>query len=222
LHGHRREVGDGERVKKSTGTIYWGLAGGEPLAESDVGANLTKEFIFFGGKRIARLDLSGGAVHYYFSDHLGSSNVVTNATGATIEEESEFYPFGGERLIIDTLPDQQYKFTGKERDPESGLDYFGARYYSSSLGRFATVDPKAIGLRHLVNPQKFNRYAYVLNNPISLFDPNGEEEITVVLRAFIKQSSIQVPVAGVSVGYKGDNRGFSKDPSASLASGDIL
>ena len=105
--------GDGERVKKSTGTIYWGLASNEPLAESDLSGTLSKEFIFFGGKRMARLDLPGGAVHYYFSDHLGSSNVVTSATGATIEEESDFYPFGGERVLTDLLPDQRYKFTGK-------------------------------------------------------------------------------------------------------------
>jgi RHS repeat-associated protein len=169
--------GDGERVKRFPWAMYWFRAGGEPLAESDTGANLTKEFIFFAGKRIARLDLPSGAVHYYFSDHLGSSDVVTNATGATIEDESEFYPFGGERLIIDTLPDQQYKFTGKERDPESGLDYFGARYYSSSLGRFITPDwaakPTAVPYAELADPQSLNLYGYVRNNPMNGADKDG-------------------------------------------------
>ena len=169
--------GDGERVKKSSGTLYWGLASNEPLAESDTSGNISKEFIFFGGKRIARLDLPGGAVHYYFSDHLGSSNVVTNATGATIEQESDFYPFGGERTITDLLPDQRYKFTGKERDPESGLDYFGARYYSSSLGRFITPDwaaaPTAVPYAEFGNPQSLNLYGYVRNNPLSRADDDG-------------------------------------------------
>jgi RHS repeat-associated protein len=80
-------------------------------------------------------------VRYFFSDHLGSMDVVTNATGSNIQEESDYYPYGGERVIIDNLSGQRYKFTGKERDSESGLDNFGARYYSSSLGRFLSVDP---------------------------------------------------------------------------------
>src|SRR5207244_11481299 len=88
-----------------------------------------------------RLNLSSvGAVHYYFADHLGSTDIVTNASGS-IEEESEYYPFGGERGITDTGIGNNYKFTGKERDQESGLDNFGARYNSSSVGRFSTHDP---------------------------------------------------------------------------------
>ena len=83
--------------------------------------------------------LIGGAVHYYFSDHLGSASVVTNAAGTTIEEESDYYPWGRERVITDTDPNN-YKFTSKERDTESGLDFFIARYYSSQYGRFLSPD----------------------------------------------------------------------------------
>jgi RHS repeat-associated protein len=110
-----------------------------------------------------------GTAHYYFSDHLGSSNVVTNATG-TIEEESDFYPFGGERIITDTLSNQNYKFTGKERDTESGLDYFGARYHGWTLGRFSSPDR---GPWEFDNPQAFNRYSYTLNNPLRYTDDDG-------------------------------------------------
>jgi RHS repeat-associated protein len=74
------------------------------------------------------------------------------------------------------------KFTGKERDSESGLDYFGARHHASALGRFMSVDPKQFSLRTLANPQKWNKYAYVLNNPLALVDPNGMEEVTMQLR----------------------------------------
>lgn len=179
--------GDGERVAKSSGTLYWGLASNEPLAESDLSGTLSKEFIFFGGKRIARLDLPGGAVHYYFSDHLGSSNVVTNADGTTIEEESDYYPFGGERVLTDLLPDQRYKFTGKERDQESGLDYFGARYYSSSLGRFLTPDwaaaPTAVPYADFGNPQSLNLYGYVKNNPLNATDLDGHGELWEAIKA---------------------------------------
>ncbi len=66
-----------------------------------------------------------------------SADVVTNSSGA-IQNESDYYPYGGERVYTQTVADQNYKFTGKERDPESGLDNFGARYDSSNLGRFMT------------------------------------------------------------------------------------
>jgi len=77
---------------------------------------------------------------YYFADHLGSARVTTSANGSILDD-SDFYPFGGERANISTSsPTNNYKFTGKERDSESGLDNFGARYYSSSMARFMTPD----------------------------------------------------------------------------------
>jgi RHS repeat-associated protein len=65
-----------------------------------------------------------------------------------------------------------YKFTGKERDSESGLDNFGKRYHASSLGRFMTPDP-LLNSGRPDNPQTWNRYAYVLNNPVRFTDPTG-------------------------------------------------
>jgi RHS repeat-associated protein len=67
------------------------------------------------------------------------------------------------------------QFTGKERDLESGLDYFGARYYGSALGRFTSSDPKILSKQKLNDPQQWNGYAYVRNNPFQFVDPNGEE-----------------------------------------------
>ncbi len=65
----------------------------DPLVETDAAGNSPTEFIFFNGRRIARRD-SAGAISYFFADHLGSSRVVTNATGTTLDD-SDFYPFGG-------------------------------------------------------------------------------------------------------------------------------
>ncbi len=78
------------------------------------------------------------------------------------------------------------KFTQKERDSESGLDYFGARYYSSAQGRFTSPDPlerlmldeKKQAL-FFTNPQRWNKYVYVLNNPLRNVDPDGLAEIPV-------------------------------------------
>src|SRR5205085_10982715 len=103
--------------------------------------------------------------------HLGSVSVITNATGAMPPlEESDYYPYGGEIAITNSDPNQ-YKFTGKERDTESTLDQFGARYDSSSLGRFMIPDwadePMAVPYASLASPQTLNLYAYVSNNPIT-------------------------------------------------------
>lgn len=65
------------------------------------------------------------------------------------------------------------KFTGKERDSESGLDNFGKRYFGSSLGRFMTPDPLHIMKQKLIDPQQWNMYAYVRNNPLRFTDPTG-------------------------------------------------
>ena len=65
-----------------------------------------------------------------------------------------------------------YKFTGKERDSESGLDYFGARHYASSLGRWVSPD-KPFADQHAANPQSWNLYSYTRNNPVAFVDPNG-------------------------------------------------
>jgi RHS repeat-associated protein len=68
-----------------------------------------------------------------------------------------------------------HKFTGKERDSESGLDNFGARYDSSQYGRFMTPDPIFMTKHRLVDPQQWNLYAYVRNNPLNLTDPTGKD-----------------------------------------------
>jgi len=66
-----------------------------------------------------------------------------------------------------------HKFTGKERDSESGLDNFGARYNSSSMGRFMSPDTPFVD-QHAENPQSWNLYTYVRNNPLANIDPDGE------------------------------------------------
>src|SRR5690348_15636641 len=84
--------GDGRRVKKSSGTLYWYGLGSTPLAETDSSGNTTNEYIFFAGGK-ARRDGSGN-VYYYFGDQIGSSRTITSATG-TICYDADFYPFGG-------------------------------------------------------------------------------------------------------------------------------
>lgn len=107
------------------------------------------------------------ATHYFLADHLGTAQLELSSGGWPVWK-GQFAPFGQE---LDTqYTANHYKFTGKERDTESGLDNFGARYYGSSMGRFLSPDP--LGGK-LANPQSLNRYAYVLNNPLINTDPTG-------------------------------------------------
>jgi len=145
------------------------------MLESDLSGALQREFALIDGKRISRRDISSGNYYFYLGDHLDSSRVVTNSAGV-IQNESDYYPYGGERLYSQALGSQNYKFTSKERDSESGLDDFGARHYASVLGRFVQTDPKAASA-HVLNPQSWNRYVYTQNNPLKFLDPDGMDVV---------------------------------------------
>jgi RHS repeat-associated protein len=99
---------------------------------------------------------------------------VTDAAGLVISEH-HYLPFGEEvppsnHLGVGNLSNNSHRFTGHERDKETGLDYMMARYYEAGLGRFMSPDP----LRgHLADPQTLNRYVYAGNNPIRFSDPTG-------------------------------------------------
>ena len=112
--------------------------------------------------------ICGSDILYYHTDHLGSSNVITNTSGGNIEG-IYYYPFGGTRLQTgnDCV---NHKFTGQEEDSETGLYTYGARYYDPVLGRF--ISPDSI-IPDVFNPQSLNRYSYVLNNPLKYIDPTG-------------------------------------------------
>ena len=103
-------------------------------------------------------------------DHLESTRFLTRLD-RTVRESDDYYPFGE---LIPSAPDTGdiNKVTGKERDSESGLDNFGARYFGSSLGRFTSPDSPLLD-QHIADPQSWNLYSYVRNNPLSFVDPTG-------------------------------------------------
>jgi RHS repeat-associated protein len=169
--------GDGNRIQKSNGKIYWYGAGTEILDESDSSGNITDEYVFFSGKRVAHRVVSSGSISYYAEDFLGSSRAITTSTG-TLCYDADFYPYGGERVITNSCA-QNYKFEAKERDTETGNDDFGARYYTSRLGRWLSADwsavPAPVPYANLANPQTLNLYAMVSDNPEAFADLNGHE-----------------------------------------------
>ena len=159
---------------------------------------------------------------YPVADHLGSTRLVVDAQG-TIRKCYDYLPFGDEiKAGYGTRGDAgtgscygtgsypanptavSEEFTGKERDAETGLDYFGARYFSGAQGRFTSPDefkggglvdpatgqhafaPGPLPYADLGDPQTLNKYGYVRNNPLRYVDPDGHDIFREFLRALIR------------------------------------
>jgi RHS repeat-associated protein len=117
-------------------------------------------------------------VVYFHTDAAGSVRAVTDANGQEVERH-DYLPFG-EPYPADPEPTERRLFAGKERDHETKFEYFGGRYYASSSGRFTTVDPVLDNTAALIDPQRWNRYTYVRNNPLRYTDPDGRVLDTII------------------------------------------
>ena len=176
---------------------------GEELSMVDGTNTWQRTNVYVGGRLTATYDLAG--LHFHLSDPLGtrrvqlSGNLTSgNLTSSNLTSSGQPQPLGQAELDCQSLPygDQQsctpapnapstsddatpLHFTGKERDPESGNDYFGARYYASTMGRFMSPDWSAkeepVPYATMNDPQSLNLYAYVRNNPLRSVDPDGHE-----------------------------------------------
>jgi len=113
--------------------------------------------------------LRAGGERYYHLDALGSVRAVADATGATLRRH-DYQPFGEE--INPQAGSDARRFTEKERDAETGLDYFSARFLGGNNGRFTTTDPAQV-TDALMDPQQWNKYAYARGNPLKFRDPLG-------------------------------------------------
>ncbi len=120
-------------------------------------------------------------IFYILEDHLGGTDVVLDED-FNVVERYDYMPFGSER-VIEGDEKEAHRYTGQELDEETGLYYYGARYYNSDIGRFIAVDPVVLGnaksspktlLAILNDPQALNSYTYARNNPVKFIDPDGE------------------------------------------------
>jgi RHS repeat-associated protein len=154
---------------------------GQLAAEYAGGTVWTKDYVRAGGQ-IAAIENASSApctTCYLSYDYLGSPRMVTDQN-ANIIARHDYAPFGqeipsgvGVRTSVWGPSDNvNQKFTAQERDAETNLDFFQARYLSSGLGRFMSPDPGNAGA-DATNPQSWNGYAYVLNNPLTMTDPSG-------------------------------------------------
>jgi RHS repeat-associated protein len=122
-----------------------------------------------------------GQVNWVVNDHLGTPRMIADQTGSLANmKRHDYLPFGEEIGLIGGRTGlkgfmndgTRQKFTGYERDAETGLDYANARYDASAQGRFLSVDP-LLASADVASPQSLNRYSYVENNPLNLTDPSG-------------------------------------------------
>jgi len=112
-------------------------------------------------------------IYFYHPDHLGSSSLVTDVNGNVVER-TEFYPYGRVRYEERTEFNSAYKYTDKELDKVSGLQYNEARYYNNVIGQFISVDPLSETDERFGDPQRWNSFAYGRGNPLVFTDPSGE------------------------------------------------
>ena len=155
----------GKRVSKSTSSNvtyyidkFYECAGGACY-----------KYIYADDNRIAH-KIGASNIVYYHPDHLGSTSAMSDAAGNKIED-IQYFPFGETRLDYG-LVSMSHKYTSQEYDFETGLYYYGARYYNPSLGKFISADTTVPDPE---NPQAFNRYSYTYNNPLIYKDPSGHD-----------------------------------------------
>ena len=165
----------GIRVKKDSpsGITTFPFSGYE-----DAGGIITK-YIKIGNEIVGAS--KGGEKLFYHNDHLGGVNVITDIWAARVQLV-EYDPWGKVSREEGTS-DPSRRFTGQQLDPESGLYYYGGRYYDPELGRFISPDP-FVGQPS--DPQNLNRYSYVENNPVNKIDPSGYKSFWKKVGKFFK------------------------------------
>jgi RHS repeat-associated protein len=221
----------GQRIAKQSGTPG-GLANtdtneyllsqnGEQLAEF-VGGALDHTNVYAAGRLWTTF--SGSGTSYHTTDWLGTRRVQTNASAAVTLNCSNL-PFGDNQNCVGSDVTEQH-FTGKERDTESGNDYFGARYYASTMGRFMSPDWSAqqdpVPYAKLDNPQTLNLYGYMQNNPLGGVDQDGHCDWcqrllnTVTFKGFLKTDAQVTAANGTVTTTQGD--GWTTDTGGDFGS----
>jgi RHS repeat-associated protein len=112
---------------------------------------------------------------FYHPDHLGSTIGLTDQETTKVWDRT-YLPYGGTFTGTGTT-ENTHQYTAKELEAATGLYYYGARYHNPNIGRFMSVDPAGADP---TDPQSWNRYAYVLNNPYKYVDPDGSMECSVI------------------------------------------
>ena len=169
-------------------TVYSPSDEYETVKLASDGTTQNTSYYFVNDQLIAKKN-PDGSKNYYHNDHLGSTSVMTSQTG-TLVEETKYDPWG-EVKTGGTA--SKFLYTGQEKDLETGLNYYNARYYDSHIRRFTQPDDI---IQNVYHPQSLNRYSYVRNNPLRYTDPTGNFSLSAVLG--IIQSYLQPAISVAS------------------------
>ncbi len=165
--------GDGNRVKSVAGGVTTYYIGNTYEWRVETSGSTGVEYYYAGSQRVAMR--VGTTLSYLFGDHLGSTSITTDASGS-LSGELRYLPFGETRYSNGQTP-TSFRYTGQREEAEVGLYFYGARWYDPYLNRW--IQPDSI-VPDPYNPQDFDRYSYVRNNPVRYSDPSGrftEDEI---------------------------------------------
>jgi RHS repeat-associated protein len=177
------------------------------------GSTLIKAFVALPGGAKAIYNSSGTLAYFRHSDWLGSSRLTSTATKPTSMYSSTAYAPFGESQQGQTSGTADASFTGQDQDTVSSLYDFPARRYSPSQGRWISPDPLGRGAVTLANPQSWNRYVYVNNNPLRLVDPNGTTDV-LQIPCDAQQSGCQWGAGGGGNEAGGGGGGGGSDDSS--------
>jgi len=192
---------EGRRVHEEVGGVvkeYLYAPVGQELSIVDGNQNLLQGETYFGGRYLGTATPSW--FNYAYADGQGT---VRKRSNGELDSNWPFGEFANYQNGVSPI-----HFTGKLRDSETNLDYFGARYYSSQLGRWMTPDwspaPAPIPYANLANPQSLNLYSYVLNNPATATDPDGHICFLGIGNTCGKKAKLQVKEGGVAAAGAAD------------------
>ena len=220
--GSNKQVEVKDASNNVIGTYHYD-SGGKRIKK--VTATEETVFVYAGGKLVAEYstDIAPMAsTKYVATDTLGSIRAISDQNGDIVSRR-DFMPFGEEmyagtpnRTSAQSFStdgdDVRQKFTGYERDKETGLDFAEARYYKSEHARFTAVDP-LLASGQSANPQTFNRYTYVLNNPMILTDPTGLQVADYTGSIHVRRDAAGVITNLAGAPFKGsDPEPYSGDP----------
>jgi RHS repeat-associated protein len=184
------------------------------LASTTIGGTsyaTSTNYIWLGDTLLSTIDqklnngtATGTAItRYVHPDHLGSTNVVTDASGA-IAQLLDYYPYGATRVSSSSYPtNEKRQYIGQYSDTGTGLSYLNARYYNPQQGQFISQDPTFWGSKqNLKDPQSFNAYSYAENNPVTLKDPFGLAA-TVAQQIAVLQAQVNILQGIISLYTRG-------------------
>jgi RHS repeat-associated protein len=192
---------EGQRVRKAAGTMveeYVYDSAGHQFGTMQPSGAMERIELYAGARHLATYDIASNATYFIHGDWQGTERLRTNSAGAAYESCTNL-PFGDNQTCSGGADISPMHFTGKPRDTETNLDYFGARYYNSGMARWMSPDwaakPATVPYAQFGNPQSLNLYGYVTDNPVSRQD--GDGHLMTIYQLYMWHSSAQDMVSAM-------------------------